>query len=542
MRWTWLLALALAMTQGAAADSLEPLLRRRAESFVAAMNAPGSEALEAFVRDHLESRLAREGKAASLAARLRSDLAELGRVQQHTVRVLGGGRLVFVFCKMASTGAWFNFQFRVLPEDDHRLQWVFRAVALEPMDPPPAALESPAGLAWLEAFRRRLDEQHPFSGVALVRREGKDVYALVQGPADVSAKVPLTRATRLGMASGSKMFTAVAILQLAQAGKLALDAPLSRYLTGLPSPDFAQRATIHQLLTHTAGAGDYWDDEYESAWDSVTELRQMLPFVLRHLGESPPGEFSYSNSGFILLGLVVEAVSGESFYDYVREHIFEPAGMTATGFPLRSEAGKDLAVPYEPEMEAGATKIGSYLPARLNARGTSAGGAATTADDLLRFAEALLGGRLLDKAHADLLRRPHVPYGEQAYGYGTIVETKDRVLSFGHGGIAPGTHCEFKIYPQLNTVMVVLSNYNTIGGPEMANALDTLIRNSATSTTSRGSRLLTRPRPSPGTSKAHGSLTSHDAQHQRRVAPSAASCCKVDLDGCDYQLPGKLFL
>ena len=201
----------------------------------------------------------------------------------------------------------------------------------------------------------------------------------------------------------------------------------------------------------------------------------MLPFVVKHLGDQPAGGFSYSNSGFILLGLVVEAVSGQNYYDYVRDHIFVPAGMSATGYPRRSEAAKDLASPYNPQMDAGAVKIGSYLPVRLGARGTAAGGASTSVDDMLRFADALAAGKLLDKSQLELFRQPHVSDGAgQSYGYGTEVVKKDGVLSYGHGGSAPGTQFEFRIYPELDAVLVVMSNYNTIAGPELASALDRL--------------------------------------------------------------------
>jgi CubicO group peptidase (beta-lactamase class C family) len=281
------------------------------------------------------------------------------------------------------------------------------------------------------------------------------------------------------MASGSKMFTAVAILQLAQRGRLSLTDPLARHLPGFPNAGFAQRATIHQLLTHTAGAGNYWDDAYEREWGSITELRQMLPFVLTHLGAAAAGEFSYSNSGYVLLGLVIEAVSGMGYYDYVRKHVLEPAGMASTGFPVRTEATPDHALPYEPEMDAGAVKPGVYVPVTLGARGSSAGGASTTVDDVLRFVDALRGGVLLDPAHLDLMTRGHVRYGgpDSWYGYGTIVERVRGVSSWGHGGMARGTQFELKVYPERDAVMVVMSNYNTIAGPEMASALDHLVRN-----------------------------------------------------------------
>ncbi len=478
------LATLLAVSSRAlAGDSAEALLRQRGEAFVTAMNAQG-DALAAFARDHLESRVSREGGTGRFAEMMRADLAELGPIERHSVRVLNDGRLVFVYCKRARSGSWQNYQFRVVAEDEHRLQLVFRAVALEPMERPGTPIDAPESALWLQRFAATLEEQQPFSGAAVVRRRGKEVYGVVKGVADAARNVPVTRGTRFGMASGSKMFTGVAVLQLAQAGKLSLTDPLVQHLPRFPNPEFAKRATIHQLLTHTAGAGNYWDDAYEKAWDRITELPQMLPFVLPHLGESPAGEFSYSNSGFVLLGLVVEAVSGTSYYDYVRKHVFAPAGMTSTGFPVRSDDTPGLAVPYDPQMDAGAVKRGVYVPVRLGARGSSAGGASTTADDLLRFVDALRSGVLLDEAHRELMTRGHVPGGalggpDEWYGYGTIVQKRRGVLSYGHGGTARGTQFELRVFPELDTVMVVMSNYNTIAGHEIALALDHLVRNAA---------------------------------------------------------------
>lgn len=361
-----------------------------------------------------------------------------------------------------------------------RLQLVFRAVAIEPIERPAAGLGTDVAARYLERLQAQLAAEQPFSGVAVVRRGGKDLVTVAQGQADAAAKVPVTRGSRFGMASGSTMFTAVAILQLAQQGKLGLTDPLARHLPDFPNQAFAKRTTLHQLLTHTAGAGDYWDPAYEKAWGSITGLKQMVPFVLTHLDEAPPGAFRYSNSGFILLGLVVEAVSGASYYDYVRKHVLEPAGMTSTSFPVRGDGTPGVAQAYLPEFDAGALKPGVYVPAVLGARGSSAGGGATTVDDLLRFADALRAGTLLHRKHLELLTAAHAPSGtDGAYGYGTQIDTSRGVVSYGHGGRAPGTHFDLRIHPELDTVLIVMSNYDTIAGPELSSALDHLVRNTA---------------------------------------------------------------
>lgn len=462
----------------AQAQALEGRLRQRGEAFATAMRAQG-DALAAFARDHLESRVAAEGRVDAFAAHMRAAVEELGPVDRSLVQVIREA-LVFVYLRHGKAGVWQNYQFRVQAADGHRLQLVFRATAIEPVERPSAPMTREEGQRFLDRLIGRLDAQQPFSGVAVVSRRGKDVYALVRGTADATAGSPVTRASRFGMASGSKLFTAIAVLQLAQAGKLALSDPLSRHLPDFPAQAFARQATIEQLLTHTAGAGDYWDDEYEARRASVTDLRQMLPFVLKHLDASPRGTFSYSNSGYLLLGLVVEAVSGKSYYDYVRQHVLAPAGMTQTGFPLSTERSPIAAHPYVPALEAGAVKPGVYVPVAVDGgRGTSAGGASTTVDDMLRFADALASGRLLDRTHLDLLTKARVPTGQPdaSYGCGASVDTSRGVTSYGHGGRTRGTHFDLRIYPELDTVLVVLSNYDTIAGPEISSALDHVIRN-----------------------------------------------------------------
>jgi len=465
---------------------LERRLVARGEAFVAAMNAPGDEALAAFAREHVESRVATSGATGRFVEAVRRDFAEKGPITHHALRVIDGGRLLFVYAQRAKSGAWQCFQFRVLHDDDDRLQLVFVSIAVEPQERPKSAVDAPETRIWLDRYVAELEKQQPFSGVVLLTRGGRELYSLVRGRASVGPDRPMTRQTELGMASGSKMFTAVSILQLAEAGKLSLDDTLAMRLPDFPRRDYAENVTLRKLLTHTAGAGDYWDDEYEKAWGGIVETRQMLPHVLRHLAPESLGRFQYSNSGFVLLGLVVEAVSGQNFYDYVAEHVFRPAGMKATGYPLRSQNDPQVARPYDASWSAGAVRPGVFVPVELGERGTAAGGAATTADDLVRFVRALGDGTLLDAASYRAMTSAQIPmsgpFGDaspgQSYGFGTIVEERGGVVSFGHGGTAPGTSFEFKVYPASDTVLVVMSNYNTIAAHEIAGALDEIVRSS----------------------------------------------------------------
>lgn len=476
--WGLPLIFVLVATHAAALPN-DASLRQRGEAFAAALQAGSEAAFVAFARDHLATSVFAGDQGARFAAHMRETLAELGPVDRSSVQVLEGGRALFVFARSATTGAWQNFQFRVLADDGDRLQLVFRALASEPLARPATALGDPETEAWLARFAATLEAQHPFAGVALVRRGEQTLFSRVQGLADVENGRPITLATRFGMASGGKLFTAVGILQLAQAGRLGLDDPLAVHLPDFPDSAFATRTTVRQLLTHTAGAGNYWDANYEAARSRIRSNADLLPFVLPHLGETPAGEFSYSNSGYLLLGLVIEAVSGQDFYAYLEQELFAPAGMRHTGYSQPGEAG-EFAKGYEPILEAGAVKPGSYRPVEAAGRGTAAGGAVSNAEDLLRFAAALEEGRLLDPEHLALLSELQVDSGAgNASGWSCGAEVLDAggVHAYGHGGTAPGCQFELRIYPALDSVLLVMSNYNTIAAHEWAATLDALLRN-----------------------------------------------------------------
>lgn len=293
-----------------------------------------------------------------------------------------------------------------------------------------------------------------FSGAVLVTRRDKVVFAAAQGLADRERKLPNTLQTRFRVGSMDKMFTATAILQLVQAGKLDLQAPLITYLKDYPNADFARKVTLHQLLTHTGGAGDIFEPEYEARRDQVRTLRDYVDLFGRRGAEFEPGaKWEYSNYGFILLGRVIEVVSGQSYYDYVQDHIFAPAGMTGTGFEPESVAVPGRAVAYL-KGAAGYSQADD-----LPWRGSSAGGGYSTVEDFDRFATALYDGRLLDAEHRRQMTQGRVenqPGMKYGYGFGVYVEATPVMV--GHNGGAPGMNGDLRIVGEDQAVIVVLSN------------------------------------------------------------------------------------
>jgi D-alanyl-D-alanine carboxypeptidase len=317
-----------------------------------------------------------------------------------------------------------------------------------------------------QAIRKKLEEDAAadrFAGSALVAKNGKPVFAQAYGLADREHKVPDTLKTRFRIGSMNKMFTATAALQLAQAGKLRLDDPLGKYLTDYPNKDIATKVTIKQLLTHTGGTGDIFGPEFEA---HRLELRTLRDYVKlygnRGLQFEPGSRWEYSNYGFVLLGLVIEKASGEDYYDYVRKHIHEPAGMTSTGSEPEDQPVVDRSVGYTKMSGTSqwhpSTSQWHPNTDTLPYRGTSAGGGYSTVEDLLRFANALQGHKLLNADYTELLTTGKVDTPRGRYGYGFEDQIINGTRCFGHGGGAPGMNGDLEICPGPGYVIAVLAN------------------------------------------------------------------------------------
>ena len=293
-----------------------------------------------------------------------------------------------------------------------------------------------------------------FSGAVLVARQGKPVFTGAYGMANREIAEPNKLTTRFRMGSMNKMFTATAIMQLVQAGRIKLDDPLGKFLTDYPNKDVASKVTIHHLLTHTGGTGDIFGREFESHRLQLRTLNDYIKlYGSRGLAFEPGKQWDYSNYGFILLGAIVERVSGQSYYDYVRNHIFTPAGMTGTGSEPEDVAVPDRAIGY---MRDGSSSKPNTET--LPYRGTSAGGGYTTVEDLLRLANALTQHKLLNEHYTELLTTAKPETGDAHYAYGFEDNVVRGVRSFGHSGGAPGMNGDLLIFPQTGYVVVALAN------------------------------------------------------------------------------------
>jgi CubicO group peptidase (beta-lactamase class C family) len=252
--------------------------------------------------------------------------------------------------------------------------------------------------ASIAAYAKQLSDAGHFSGVILAAHAGNVVMTHAYGLANAASSTPNTTETKFNIGSLGKLFTTVAILQLAQAGKLSLDDTVRKHLPELPLAA-ADRISIGQLLDHRSGLGDFFGPRFEAAPPSrLRELGDFVPlFVDQPLAFAPGSSERYSNAGYLVLGLLVERISGEKYRDYVVKHICAPAKMTSTGFWAVDERVPDRATGYTRHGKD--QLLSERIPntAMLSGRPESAGGAFATAADLLRFWNAVLADQLLSR-------------------------------------------------------------------------------------------------------------------------------------------------
>lgn len=348
-----------------------------------------------------------------------------------------------------------RFEFVVEPEKPDLIASLEILYVDRPVDFPPPHLTEAAIFAALGAKLAKDSAVDRFSGTVLVTHDGKVAFRGAYGLANREKKIPNRIDTRFDLGSMNKMFTATAILQLVQAGKMNLSEPVGKYLPDYPNKDIATKVTIEHLLTHTGGTGNVFGPEFAA---HRTELKTHDDYVklfgTRAPDFEPGSRFDYSNYGMLLLGDVIEKVTGQSYYDYVEKHIYKPAGMKRTGSEPLNELQENSAIGYMRTPDGG-RKPNVELMAY---RGNAAGGGFSTVGDLQKFATALMNDKLLSAANTQLLTTGKVdlPWGGRyAYGFDDMRATQGYI---GHGGAAPGVNGTLMIFPTSGYIVAVLSN------------------------------------------------------------------------------------
>jgi len=307
----------------------------------------------------------------------------------------------------------------------------------------------------LDVYAQSLTEENSFSGVVLVARDGKPIFHKAYGLASKNFQVPNRLDTKFNIGSLNKLFTSVAISQLAARGELSYDDTLGKHLEGF-STEAAEKVTIRHLLQMKSGWGDYWtNDTYRESWFRLRTVDDYMDFLKKMPLDFEPGtRMEHSNTSFEILGAVIEKASGQDYYDYIRQHVYVPVGMTNTDSYHRDGPAKNLASNYtnnnpSDPVHEGYLWSNSYM---LPPRGTPAGGGYSTTRDLLKFDLSLRNDILLDEKHTNLFFRRYE--GELGDEY----QKPERPLMLAGG--ASGLNSFLGIDLKNGYTVVVLSNYD----------------------------------------------------------------------------------
>jgi len=434
--------------------------------------------LEAFntgdrnrIRQFLETSFPTANVNAQLNFRERTGGLELRALERATPTTLTG------LVQERDSDQFGRFAIEVAPDEPHRIVRLPVNAIPRPADFPVARMSEAEILTALRAKLEKDAAAGRFAGAVLVARRqngektGKVVFSAAYGMADRQNKIANQLDTRFRIGSMNKMFTAVAVLQLVQAGKIKLTDPLGMYVKDYPNQDVAAKVTIHQLLTHTGGTGDFFGPEFDAHRLELRTLNDYVALFGKRASAFEPGSrWVYSNYGMILAGVVIERMSGQSYYDYVAEHVYKPAGMTLTASEPESVNVQGRAIGYmRPQGGGDWTPNTGTLPYR----GTSAGGGYSTVGDLMKFADALMSHTLLTAENTDLLISGKVDAGGgRMYAYGFEDERKDGLGAVGHSGGAPGMSGDLRIYPHSGYVVAALSNLDPPAAPQVSAFLD----------------------------------------------------------------------
>lgn len=402
-----------------------------------------------------------------MEARAKGGVEILGIVESESHRILADTR-------HPVTGELLRREIQVEPGPPHRLtsirtSFVPGAGAGDLPDEP----EALAGA--LGAYAAKLADAGLFSGAVLVAKDGEILAQGAWGAANRDFDVVNTVDTRFNLGSMNKTWTSVAIAQLVEAGKLSFEDSLAKFLPGFPDPESARRIRIEHLLTHTSGLGSYFTPEWNRT--ARKDLRTVDDFMAlvedEELAFEPGTEWRYSNTGILVLGKIIELVTGQSYFDYVQANVLDRAGMGRSGCFELDRVNDNLAVGYDKRW----TAQGPYWTNNIFehvVRGGPAGGCYSTVGDLFLFAEALRSGKLVKQESLERMTTPKPALNSPEYGY--AFGTPHDGAVFGHGGGFEGISAHLDIFREPSGwVVVVLANQGGAAHPVVFKARGKLL-------------------------------------------------------------------
>jgi CubicO group peptidase (beta-lactamase class C family) len=301
-----------------------------------------------------------------------------------------------------------------------------------------------------------------FSGAVLIAQNDRIIEKRAYGLSSIEYDVKNKIDTKFNIASITKMFTAVAALQLYEQGKIALKTLIGEYLPEYPNETVRNNVTVHQLLTHTSGLNNFYVNDLDKIRHlEYEEISDFVPLFVNDTLLSKPGtKYDYSGTGFVVLGLIIEKVSGENYYDYIRKHILEPSEMMSTSEIAIDSVVKNKASGYTSQFGQNEflKKNEYYLT-----KASPAGFYYSTIEDLFKFSKALRSYKLLNEETTDLMLEPKVKGYNTHLGYGIDIDNRYNQTIIGHSGGWYGIHCELMDFMEDSYTVVILSNIDDGG-------------------------------------------------------------------------------
>lgn len=423
----------------------------RMAALLKAFDAGTTEAIRTFVTANFGASAQKEVPLVTRLERLFGMSQETGALEFEKVLEAEGPEIRFL-ARAKKSGEWVEIGMMLEPGPSFGIL----GLKFEESEGPSATPEKPKGsdagvAAAADADLSRLAGRGEFSGVVLIAKDGKPFFHKAYGLANRDFDVPNRPDTKFNIGSISKIFTQVAIGQLAAQGKLSLSDTIRRHIPDYPSPA-ADKITVQQLVTMSSGLGDVFGERYDATPKvNLRTLSDFLPlFVDQPLLFEPGASRRYSNAGYIVLGLIIEKASGEPYHDYIRKHVFLPAGMKDSGAYPQDSVTPNRAVGYTREGERGPEgKVNIYA---LPARSSSAGGGYSTAADLLGFDAAMRRDSLLPTGWTDWF------YSDKSRPPTPGAPSPKRSGSGGYAGGTAGANAVLETDLKTGYTVVVLSN------------------------------------------------------------------------------------
>ena len=392
-------------------------------------------------------------------------LDQTGGVEFESIRTYEPERRnqTVVILKDKNFGTFRAFTARFESGENSRFASIGFSAARPPSYTKAAPLSEEQFLKMLDERMKSLDSRGIFSGTLLFAKDDKVLFRHASGEASKRFHVANNIDTKFNLGSMNKMLTSTAVMMLVEQKKLSLEDTLDKFLddSWLPG-DVTSKISIHHLLTHTSGLGSYFNETYnQSSRLLFRELDDYKPLIKDDRPSFTPGErFSYSNTGMFILGVVIEKVTGENYFDFIRKNIAEKAGMVDTDCYEMDFPVENLAIGYS--RDRGSPYGWQNNLYKHVVKGGPAGGGFSTVTDLFRFARALVSGKLISKASLEKMWTDHASAG---YGYGFTISEGPEGKTVGHSGGFSGINSNLEIFLDRGYTAAVMSNYDMGASP-----------------------------------------------------------------------------